>query len=188
MPYIAFMLRNNFFVGNSPKISPPLPLYSIHVCKKITRNFDGILVTGIGWGSTNRQASTDRLREAHVPIIGHERCSTSDYWGNITQPDMICAGDQNTGACFGDSGGPLVCNDNGNHEYQLVGITSFVAVNNRPGQYRMCRNKVTKPSVFTRVHSYKDWIQSHLHRLRMRELEDQMEALQRQMASFQVWI
>ncbi len=122
-------------------------------------------------------------REAHVPIIGHERCSTSDYWGNITQPDMICAGDQNTGACFGDSGGPLVCNDNGNHEYQLVGITSFAAGNRRT---QMCRNKVTKPSVFTRVHSYKDWIQSHLHRHRLNELEDQVEALQRQLASLQV--
>ncbi len=138
-----------------------------------------------GWGSTNRQASRDRLREAHIPIIDHERCSTPDYWGNITQPEMICAGDQNTGACFGDSGGPLVCNDNGNHEYQLVGITSFVAGNRRT---QMCRNKVTKPSVFTRVHSYKDWIQSHLHRHRMRELEDQVEALQRQLASLQVRI
>ncbi len=38
---------SHFFVRNSSKISPPPPLYSIHVCKKITRNFDDVLVTGI---------------------------------------------------------------------------------------------------------------------------------------------
>ncbi len=39
---------SHLFVRNSPTISPPSPLYSIHVCKKITRNFNKILVTGIG--------------------------------------------------------------------------------------------------------------------------------------------
>ncbi len=55
------------------------------------------------------------------------------------------------GVCFGDSGSRLTCNDNGNNEYWIIGVISFVA-GNRSTQ--MCRNKLTKPSVITNVYNY----------------------------------
>ncbi len=66
---------------------------------------------------------------------------------------MICAGYPMHGVCEGDSGGPLVCNNYGNSPYSLVGVTSHVG--------KHCRNPDgTKPSIFTNVYNYLDWIQT----------------------------
>ncbi len=74
--------------------------------------------------------------EGPCTFITYDTCSGPSDWGNITKPEMICAGDQDIGICFGDSGCRLACNDNGNNEYRIIGGLA-----------------VTKPSVFTRVHS-----------------------------------
>ncbi|KAF5913917.1 hypothetical protein HPG69_011948 [Diceros bicornis minor] len=63
---------------------------------------------------------------------------------------MICAGgDGIISSCNGDSGGPLNCQE-ADGQWQVHGIVSF-------GSSLGC-NYYHKPSVFTRVSNYIDWI------------------------------
>ena len=68
--------------------------------------------------------------------FGHE-------FDNLT---MICTFAPKSGPCLGDSGGPLICNG------KLTGLVSYVRRNG-------C---ASYPSVFTKIHFYKDWIEGIL--------------------------
>ncbi|KAI4806618.1 hypothetical protein KUCAC02_017436 [Chaenocephalus aceratus] len=64
---------------------------------------------------------------------------------------MVCAGgDGVVSGCQGDSGGPLSCYIDG--AWKVHGVVSY-------GPIGMC-NQETKPTVFTRVSSFQDWIYS----------------------------
>ncbi len=116
----------------------------------------GEICTTTGWGWTLRTGDRTHLNELHAPIISNAVCRSQRYWGNNITPNKVCAGYSRHGICRGDSGGPLVCNNNGNSPYSLVGVTSYVS--------RGCRNQDgRKPSVFTNVFSYLDWIQSTIY-------------------------
>ncbi|XP_025934015.1 chymotrypsin-like elastase family member 1 isoform X1 [Apteryx rowi] len=105
-----------------------------------------------GWGrtQTNGQLSSVLL-QALLPVVDHQICSSSSYWGSTVKTSMVCAGgDGVRSGCQGDSGGPLHCSVNG--RYQVHGITSFVS--------SLGCNTRNKPTVFTRVSAYISWINS----------------------------
>ncbi len=121
------------------------------VCLPTSLPHAGAISTTTGWGLTLRTGDKTHLNELHVPIVAHTVCSSPRYWGDYVTADMVCAGYHRHSVCRGDSGGPLVYNNNGNSPYSLIGVTSFVAKHCRTGGG-------TKPSVFTSVYTYLDWI------------------------------
>ncbi|XP_075911076.1 elastase-1-like isoform X2 [Petromyzon marinus] len=104
-----------------------------------------------GWGILSTDGpSPSTLQQVKLPFVSYAECNSSEYWGTIVKPSMICAGDSLHSACNGDSGGPLNCKtDRG---WEVHGITSFVS--------NFGCNYYTKPSVFTRVSGYSAWITS----------------------------
>ncbi|XP_073172869.1 chymotrypsin-C-like isoform X1 [Lepidochelys kempii] len=103
-----------------------------------------------GWGRlwTNGPISDD-LQQALLPVVDHATCSQWDWWGFMVRKTMVCAGgDGVVSGCQGDSGGPLNCH--GANAWEVHGIVSF-------GSGLGC-NTYKKPTVFTRVSAYIDWI------------------------------
>lgn len=122
----------------------------------------------------------DVLQQALLPVVDYSTCSQSDWWGYLVRTSMVCAGgDGVVSGCNvsagrfgegrggtsatpvmlvvtpcgavpgqGDSGGPLNCQREG--LWEVHGIVSF-------GSSWGC-NTYKKPTVFTRVSAYIDWI------------------------------
>uniref|UniRef100_A0A3Q3L258 Chymotrypsin-like elastase family member 2A n=2 Tax=Mastacembelus armatus TaxID=205130 RepID=A0A3Q3L258_9TELE len=107
-----------------------------------------------GWGLMSDGGSTpDILQVAPINVVEHSVCSQPDWWGSIALRTMVCAGgDGVISGCQGDSGGPLSCFTGG--AWTVHGVVSY-------GPSGMC-NQVSKPTVFTRVSSFQDWIYSVL--------------------------
>ncbi|XP_078518895.1 elastase-1-like [Lissotriton helveticus] len=103
-----------------------------------------------GWGTTSPYGNyPDKLQEALLPVVEHSTCSQPNWWGQTVLDTMVCAGgDGVKSGCSGDSGGPLSCFVNG--IWQVHGIASYAVV-------PFC-NTYQKPTVFTRVSAYTDWI------------------------------
>lgn len=109
----------------------------------------------LGWGMTESNGYTSKLREVHMPVVKHSTCVKAykdDKWP-VTS-NMVCAGDKtNTDSCFKDSGGPFLFFDKRprKQKWFLGGIISWG--NPRcgvPGKY----------SVFTRLNkAFVNWIQ-----------------------------
>ncbi|XP_056641904.1 brachyurin-like isoform X1 [Diorhabda sublineata] len=99
-----------------------------------------------GWGITRNSQSgvTPTLRYITPYIISNADCKNVDsgYDAVILDTLMCTSGESNRGTCSGDSGGPLAVNG------IQVGIVSFGSDDCEAG----------KPSVFTRVTKYADWI------------------------------
>ncbi|XP_053311773.1 chymotrypsin-like elastase family member 1 [Spea bombifrons] len=108
-----------------------------------------------GWGYTSTTGSVSAvLQEAPLPVVSHDICSTSSYWGRTVKTSMVCAGGNGIhSGCFGDSGGPLNCPVNGG--YEVHGVTSFVS--------SLGCNAYLKPTVFTRVSGYISWINDNIN-------------------------
>ncbi|KAG2459150.1 CTRC protein, partial [Polypterus senegalus] len=107
-----------------------------------------------GWGRiyTNGPLA-DNLQQALLPVVSYDICSKSDWWGGTVKRTMVCAGgDGLLSGCNGDSGGPLNC-QNANRAWEVHGIVSF-------GSGLKC-NMAKKPTVFTRVSAYIDWINAN---------------------------
>ncbi|XP_078002798.1 chymotrypsin-C [Phascolarctos cinereus] len=106
-------------------------------------------VTGWGLLWTDGPLS-DVLQQALLPIVDHDTCSRFDWWSIMVSEKMVCAGgDGVLSACNGDSGGPLNCEAE-DGAWEVRGIVSF-------GSSLGC-NTAKKPTVFTRVSAYIDWI------------------------------
>ncbi|XP_041817860.1 chymotrypsin-like elastase family member 2A [Chelmon rostratus] len=103
-----------------------------------------------GWGLMDYVGSVpDILQVAAIPVVEHSVCSQPDWWGSIALKTMVCAGgDGVISGCQGDSGGPLNCYTDG--AWRVHGVVSY-------GPSGMC-NQVKKPTVFTRVSSFQDWM------------------------------
>ncbi|XP_068160668.1 chymotrypsin-like elastase family member 1 [Antennarius striatus] len=103
-----------------------------------------------GWGRMDDKGSVPAiLQEAIIPVVEHSVCSQSDWWGSIALENMVCAGgDGVVSGCQGDSGGPLNCFSEG--FWRVHGVVSY-------GPSGSC-NQLTKPTVFTRVSTFHDWI------------------------------
>ncbi|NXD88299.1 CTRC protein, partial [Halcyon senegalensis] len=114
----------------------------------ILKNNYPCYVTGWGRIRTNGPLA-DILQQALLPVVDYETCSQWDWWGSLVLPTMVCAGgDGIVSGCNGDSGGPLNCENDG--LWEVHGIVSF-------GSGLSCNLK-KKPTVFTRVSAYIDWI------------------------------
>ncbi|XP_011932472.1 PREDICTED: chymotrypsin-like elastase family member 2A [Cercocebus atys] len=108
-------------------------------------------VTGWGYLHTNGHAACV-LQQGRLLVVDYATCSRPDWWGSTVKPCMICAGgDGVISSCYGDSGGPLNCQA-ADGRWEVHGIVSF-------GSSLGC-NYPQKPSVFTRVSKYIDWINS----------------------------
>lgn len=116
----------------------------------------GSLAFAVGWGALKvspNQLPQD-LYELELPIVDRNICTAifsqllgADSFTN----NMMCAGyvqGKKRDVCRGDSGGPLLIRVKGS--YQQVGITSWGASCDQPGQY----------GVYTRLSKYKSWINS----------------------------
>ncbi|XP_071759965.2 elastase-1-like [Centroberyx gerrardi] len=104
-----------------------------------------------GWGRTSTGGSMSaQLRQAYLPLVDHNTCTSSGWWGSTVKTSMVCAGGGAESGCNGDFGGPLSCNVNG--RYYVHGIASFVS--------GMGCNAPKKPTVFTRVSAYINWMDS----------------------------
>uniref|UniRef100_A0A8C9L5T2 Chymotrypsin C n=1 Tax=Serinus canaria TaxID=9135 RepID=A0A8C9L5T2_SERCA len=116
---------------------------------KILPNNYPCYVTGWGRIRTNGPLATI-LQQALLPVVDYKTCSKWDWWGSLVLETMVCAGgDGIVSGCNGDSGGPLNCQrDDG--IWEVDGIVSF-------GSGLGCNMK-KKPTVFTRVSAYIDWI------------------------------
>ncbi|XP_068160669.1 chymotrypsin-like elastase family member 1 [Antennarius striatus] len=103
-----------------------------------------------GWGVMDDHASVPAiLQEAMLPVVEHSVCSRPDWWGSNALKTMVCAGgDGVVSGCQGDSGGPLNCFSHGS--WWIHGVVSY-------GPAGSC-NQATKPTVFTRVSAFRDWI------------------------------
>ncbi|EFB21826.1 hypothetical protein PANDA_010363, partial [Ailuropoda melanoleuca] len=104
-----------------------------------------------GWGRlwTNGPIA-DELQQGLQPVVDHATCTQRDWWGSMVRDTMVCAGgDGIISSCNGDSGGPLNCQAKSGF-WEVRGIVSF-------GSSLGC-NTVKKPTVFTRVSSYINWI------------------------------
>ncbi|KAK7930543.1 hypothetical protein WMY93_006938 [Mugilogobius chulae] len=96
------------------------------------------------------------MKRAALPIIDFPTCSKPAYWWDTLRPSMICAGyespDELKSACQGDSGGPFAC-ESPSSSWEVHGIVSF-------GPQGCIKDK--KPSVFTRVSAFSDWIEHNI--------------------------
>uniref|UniRef100_A0A4W3IDE6 Peptidase S1 domain-containing protein n=1 Tax=Callorhinchus milii TaxID=7868 RepID=A0A4W3IDE6_CALMI len=108
-----------------------------------------------GWGLTSRKSNgsgATRLQQAGLSVVSYEICSRPEWWGATVNDRMICAGgDGYSSGCQGDSGGPFACKSNDGY-WSVHGIVSFGPI--------YC-NIYEKPTVFTRVSAYLDWIFQH---------------------------
>ncbi|XP_012784436.2 chymotrypsin-like elastase family member 3B [Ochotona princeps] len=104
-----------------------------------------------GWGRlTTGGLLPNKLQKGVLPVVDYEHCSQPDWWGSSVKEIMVCAGGYEVSACNGDSGGPLNC-PGVNAKCEVHGVTSFVSS-------RGC-NTEKKPTVFTRVSAFIDWIE-----------------------------
>merc|ERR1711997_167361 len=117
----------------------------------------GTICVNSGWGSTSHSSIAqmpNKLQFVEMPIVSRPDCQ-EDYSGvNGVDDGMICGGIDEGGisACSGDSGGPFACpNENGT--LQLSGIVSWGMI--------PC-GQANRPSVFTSVGYFRDWIDEHL--------------------------
>ncbi|XP_075994230.1 elastase-1-like [Genypterus blacodes] len=107
-----------------------------------------------GWGLMDLVGTVPAiLQEAAINVVEHSVCSQPDWWGSVALDTMVCVGgDGIISGCMGDSGGPLSCFTDG--AWRVHGVVSY-------GPYNC--NMATKPTVFTRVSSFVDWIYTVLN-------------------------
>lgn len=139
------------------KLKAPAPGQSVALAARAFQLSPCEELSLTGWGRTADKLTapiSPVLRVGKVPLVSNETCNKPDsYAGSVTEA-MLCAGFDEGGvdACQGDSGGPLVFE--GGREPVLVGVVSF-------GEG--CAKK-RKYGVYTRVSSFRDWIDKTMKR------------------------
>ncbi|KAG8429953.1 hypothetical protein GDO86_018778, partial [Hymenochirus boettgeri] len=103
-----------------------------------------------GWGRLSTGGNLpDVLQQALLPVVDHKTCTQRDWWGSPIKTTMVCAGGDIRSGCNGDSGGPLNCQAP-DGTWHVHGIASFVS--------SLGCNALKKPTVFTRVSAFNDWV------------------------------
>lgn len=108
-----------------------------------------------GWGETEfKGRHSDVLMEVMLPVWPHEKCAKAYRSYNKITRDMFCAGyeEGKKSSCSGDSGGPLQCTFD-ERTWYLVGVVSHSVYCALPNM----------PTVFTRVASFRDFLNQHLN-------------------------
>uniref|UniRef100_A0A8C6SBW4 pancreatic elastase n=1 Tax=Neogobius melanostomus TaxID=47308 RepID=A0A8C6SBW4_9GOBI len=101
--------------------------------------------------TTTATSPSAKLKQAYLPVVNHNTCSSSGWWGSTVKTNMVCAGGGNESGCQGDSGGPLNCSVGG--RWVVHGVASFVSSSG-------C-NAYRRPTVFTRASAFISWMNSH---------------------------
>ncbi|XP_060115633.1 chymotrypsin-like elastase family member 2A [Heteronotia binoei] len=129
-------------------LSDKIQLACLPPANKILSGNSACYVTGWGRLETNG-ASPKVLQQGCLLVVDHATCSKSSWWGSTVKTSMVCAGgDGIISSCNGDSGSPLNCKSGS--KWEVHGVASFVSS-------KGC-NYYHKPSVFTRVSAFNDWI------------------------------
>lgn len=105
-----------------------------------------------GWGDTGSgdHAGSDNLLFGTVSVIENRICNKNYPPGQILD-GMVCTTEKLTSTCHGDSGGPLIVRTREGMEY-IEGVTSWGDKDCAQGN----------PSVYTRVPTYSEWIQTNI--------------------------
>uniref|UniRef100_A0A674K9L9 pancreatic elastase II n=1 Tax=Terrapene triunguis TaxID=2587831 RepID=A0A674K9L9_9SAUR len=111
----------------------------------------GVVCYVTGWGRLQTNgALPDILQQGPLVVVDYATCSLPVWWGSTVKTTMVCAGgDGLISSCNGDSGGPLNCRG-ADGRWEVHGVVSF-------GSSLGC-NYYRKPSVFTRVSAFNNWI------------------------------
>lgn len=98
-----------------------------------------------GWGLTDgvQESTTYVLMEANDTVIPNLQCDA--VFGTVRDQELCLSGVEGSGPCRGDTGGPLVIGN------LLEGIFSY--------GNKFCIPEY--PTVFVRVRSFLDWIETH---------------------------
>ncbi|XP_055603932.1 chymotrypsin-like elastase family member 1 [Uranotaenia lowii] len=121
--------------------------------KGLLANLEGERGWVAGWGITENETLSTKLKTVEMPVVSSALCSQSDpvLFGRFIFPGSYCASDRNgSTVCLGDSGGGMYFSA-GDH-FELRGIVSFAA-KTRDGK---CLPE--KFVVFTNVAYYYGWI------------------------------
>ncbi|XP_034025345.1 elastase 3 like [Thalassophryne amazonica] len=136
-------------LSESVTLSDQVQLACIPPAGTLLQNLYPCYITGWGRLYTGGPIA-DKLQQALMPVADHATCSQPDWWGIAVRTTMVCAGgDGIVAGCNGDSGGPLNCK-NAKGVWEVHGIASFVS--------GLGCNFEKKPTVFTRVSAFNDWI------------------------------
>ncbi|XP_043656360.1 phenoloxidase-activating factor 1-like [Drosophila teissieri] len=116
--------------------------------------------TAIGWGQRkfSKFGQSRELRKVVLRNYGSSCASTFDANEDVPEgykaESQLCVGSpDHKGTCNGDSGGPLLVPHAGHGcQYQVMGITSVGVACGTPNI----------PSLYTRVHFFKDWINAEM--------------------------
>lgn len=100
---------------NDHNVNNYINIITYYHCILLCTRADDTYVDGIGkaagWGTLYENGKPScHLRQVDVPIIDNEKCSKTNYTGDLITDNMICAGHESGGkdSCQGDSGGPLM--------------------------------------------------------------------------------
>lgn len=111
-------------------------------------------VTVMGWGKTENQSFSDRLRSVGLQFLTRTACNQPGRWSGSVAKGAVCAYSNRSvdraASCSGDSGGPLIHSVNGTDV--LVGLVSYGAGDEKGN----CR--VDIPEVHTAPALYSQWI------------------------------
>ena len=126
-----------------PALIRPIPLNR-------TPLTDGDPVSATGWGAVgqgNANINSAVLLRVDLRLMGQRTCeSRPDRGGGKVHPKVFCAANPKQSTCGGDSGGPVVRT---NGTAVLAGLVSW-------GSSRCGGDG--RPSVYTRIDQYIDWI------------------------------
>ncbi|XP_041971599.1 phenoloxidase-activating enzyme-like isoform X1 [Aricia agestis] len=108
-----------------------------------------------GWGYKNETHYSDVKLDAIIPLADRDTCLKKYSRDGIPTigPSQICAGGGEKDVCGGDSGGPLSYYHQNDNFEEIVGVISFGP--------RQCAT-IDRPSVYTKVYDYLDWIKSNI--------------------------
>ncbi|KRT83408.1 Trypsin, partial [Oryctes borbonicus] len=96
-----------------------------------------------GWGRTNDNKVSSKLRYANVKLISNRHCRVMNPLVDDTQ---LCTNGGSYGPCKGDSGGPLAAHN------KLVGIVSYGNIN--------CSSKMVR--MYANVYHFRNFIQDNM--------------------------
>lgn len=109
-------------------------------------------VKTVGWGKTRpvrRFEPSAVMRLLGLKTLPNNLCADIGGWSSdLIDTNMFCAFAEKRKTCYGDSGSPVMSS---NHE--VVGVVSWGS--------GFC-GEDDKPSVYTRVHRYADWIKDNI--------------------------
>ncbi|XP_058813003.1 CLIP domain-containing serine protease B10-like [Topomyia yanbarensis] len=129
--------------------------FVLPICtSKKTETVPGKVGAIVGWGVTENDIPSTKLKLAKLPVVDELECKRREpeLYGRVLTDKVFCAGYTNgTSACNGDSGGGIVF-ERGDAWY-LGGITSFTRT--RDGS-NLCLT--TTYAAFTKITPYLDWI------------------------------